>query len=120
MKKTTTEKIVFQAEAVIVILAMIILFTAVALAAALDVIWWIRVILIIAGLAIAMPCFLFCVKMEQKVGLYKCKKCGHFYEPSTKDMIMAPHIGRTRYMRCPQCHEKSWQKKILPSSINNQ
>ncbi|MBE6885229.1 MAG: DNA-binding protein, partial [Ruminococcaceae bacterium] len=28
-------------------------------------------------------------------------------------VAMAPHMGRTRYMRCPQCEKKSWQKKVL-------
>ena len=23
------------------------------------------------------------------------------------------HVGRTRYMKCPECNEKSWQKKVI-------
>ena len=26
---------------------------------------------------------------------------------------LAPHMGRTRYMKCPECGKRSWQKKVL-------
>ena len=55
----------------------------------------------------------FALKIEQKAGYYKCKECGHKYVPSFKSVFMSMHSGRTRYMRCPKCSEKSWQKKVL-------
>ena len=53
------------------------------------------------------------VRMEQVAGYYACKECGHRYVPTYRTVAMAPHMGRTRYMRCPQCEKKSWQKKVL-------
>ena len=26
---------------------------------------------------------------------------------------LAMHMGRTRYMKCPECGKRSWQKKVL-------
>ena len=46
-------------------------------------------------------------------GYYECKHCKHRYVPTYKAVNMAMHMGRTRYMRCPQCGKKSWQKKVL-------
>ena len=74
---------------------------------------WQRVVIILAGLVpllVAMP---FMLKIEQKAGYYECKKCGHRYVPTFKAVNLAPHMGRTRKMRCPKCQEKTWQKKVL-------
>ena len=53
------------------------------------------------------------VKIEQVAGYYECQKCHHKYVPTYWTTNLAPHIGRTRHMRCPKCGEKSWQKKVL-------
>ena len=74
---------------------------------------WLRIVLILIGfvpLAIAVP---FLLKIEQVAGYYECKCCGHRYVPTLKAINMAPHMGRTRKMRCPECGKKSWQKKVL-------
>ena len=74
---------------------------------------WIRVvILIIAVIAFFVIC-LFALKFEQKAGFYECEKCKHRYVPKYLKVLMAMHVGRTRYMRCPKCGKISWQKKVL-------
>ena len=74
---------------------------------------WIRGLLVLASLIpflIAVP---FLIKIEQKAGYYKCAECGHCYVPTFKSVVMAPHMGRTRKMTCPNCGKKSWQKKVM-------
>ncbi len=74
---------------------------------------WLRILLIVIGLIpflIALP---FMLKIEQVAGYYQCKECGHKYVPTFKAVNLAPHMGRTRYMKCPECHKKSWQKKVI-------
>lgn len=61
-------------------------------------------------LLIATP---FAIKIEQKAGYYECGKCGYRYVPTYNSVFMAMHIKRTRYMRCPKCNKKSWQKKVI-------
>lgn len=58
-------------------------------------------------------CMAFALRVEQTAGYYACQKCGHRYVPTFKAVNLAPHMGRTRYMKCPACGEKSWQKKVL-------
>ena len=55
----------------------------------------------------------FMIRIEQTAGYYECQKCGHKHIPLYKSVFMAPHIGRTRYMKCPECGKTSWQKKVL-------
>ena len=73
---------------------------------------WTRVVLIVLGLALVIVGVSFCIKIETEAGKYECKYCGHHYIPKYSNVYFAMHLGRTRYMTCPKCHKKSWQKKI--------
>ena len=55
----------------------------------------------------------YCLRIEQLAGYYKCKECNHCYVPTYKSVFLAPHVCRTRYMKCPECGKHSWQKKVL-------
>ena len=66
-------------------------------------------------LLIATP---FALKIEQKAGYYECQKCGHRHVPQYESVFWAMHINRTRYMKCPECQQRSWQKKKLAKEEN--
>lgn len=53
------------------------------------------------------------LKIEQLAGYYECGECHHKYIPSYNNVLFAMHTGRTRYMKCPCCGKKSWQKKVV-------
>ena len=74
---------------------------------------WLRILLIVIGLVPILVASPFMLKIEQVAGYYKCKECGHRYVPTYKAVNLAMHMGRTRYMRCPECNKKSWQKKVI-------
>lgn len=74
---------------------------------------WVRIALIVLGLVPFGVGVGYAVRIEQLAGYYVCAKCGYRYIPTYKSVLMAVHSGRTRYMRCPKCKEKSWQKKVL-------
>lgn len=61
-------------------------------------------------LLIALP---FLIQIEQKAGYYECQCCKHRYVPTFRQVLAAPHYGRTRKMKCPECGKRSWQKKVL-------
>ena len=61
-------------------------------------------------LLIATP---FMIKIEQTAGYYECAECGHRYVPHYKNVFLAMHFGRTRYMKCPECGKRSWNKKVI-------
>lgn len=74
---------------------------------------WIAYLLIGLGLAQFLAVALYSVRIEQSAGYYECAECGHRYVPDLKSVLWAPHMGRTRHMKCPNCGKKSWQKKVL-------
>ena len=65
-------------------------------------------------LLIATP---FALKIEQKAGYYQCEHCKHKYIPQYGSVFMAMHMGRTRYMKCPECGKRSWQKKVIEHAL---
>lgn len=64
----------------------------------------------VVPLLIATP---FALKIEQVAGYYECGKCHHRYVPTFNSVFFAMHVNRTRYMKCPKCNQRSWNKKVL-------
>ena len=74
---------------------------------------WLRIVLIIIGFIPVLVLTPFMLRIEQTAGYYECKKCGNRYVPKYGQVFRSMHRGRTRYMKCPKCNEKSWQKKVI-------
>ena len=53
------------------------------------------------------------VGIEQKAGYYECQECHDRHIPTYWQANLAPHMGRSRYMKCPACGKWSYQKKVL-------
>ena len=71
------------------------------------------IILLILAFVCYIPSLIVLVKIEQVAGHYVCPNCGHKHIPTTKNIWLSAHMGRTRYLKCPKCGEKSWNKKTL-------
>ena len=112
-EKEAADKRLLTLEWVIGILSVIVLLVPITLSAYLQIEEWKRVLLIVAGLIPCLMGFGFAMRIEQVAGYYACKECGHRYVPSYKAMMAAPHMGRTRKMKCPACGKRSWQKKVI-------
>ncbi len=74
---------------------------------------WLRAALIAFALVMIFAVAFIAVGIEQKVGYYVCQNCGHRYVPTYRQTNLAPHAGRTRYMKCPKCGKRTWQRKVL-------
>lgn len=112
-QKEQKDKQLLNLEIVVGILSSLILIAPIFVAALLPMADWVRVVLILSGIIPGGIGLFFAVKIEQSAGYYCCARCQHSYVPTMRAVVNAPHMGRTRYMRCPQCNQKSWHKKIL-------
>lgn len=74
---------------------------------------WLRITLLVFALAMILAIAFLAVGIEQKAGYYECRHCGHRYLPTYRQVTFAMHMGRTRYMICPKCGKRSWQRKVL-------
>ncbi len=112
-QKEESDRILLAVEWVIGILSVIVLLIPIIIGALLPMEEWQRTVLAFSGFIPAIVGFGFALKIEQVAGYYECRKCKHRYVPTYKAVNLAPHIGRTRYMKCPECHKRSWNKKVL-------
>ena len=112
-QKEQADKRLLKAEVLIGITATAILFALIAVAALVTMEVWLRIGLIVLGFVLFLAGCFYAVRIEQVAGYYECQNCKHRYVPTYKAVNLAPHMGRTRKMKCPECGKKSWQKKVL-------
>ena len=112
-QKEQADKRLLSVEVFIGITATIVLFALIFVAALIQMEAWLKISLIVFGFILFLAGCFYALRIEQVAGYYECKHCKHRYVPTYKAVNMAMHMGRTRYMRCPQCEKKSWQKKVL-------
>lgn len=112
-EQTKTNKHLLNVEYFIIAAAIIMLLTCALLASYLNIPNYLRVIIIVIGMLTMVVLFSACVVIETKVGFYECGKCGHKYIPTYRQSLNSMHMGRTKYMKCPKCHNRSWNKKVI-------
>jgi hypothetical protein len=76
-----------------------------------------RIGLIVFSLVMIITVAFIAVGIEQKAGYYECRKCFDRHIPTYWQVNLAPHFGRTRYMKCPACGKWSYQKKVLTKDV---
>lgn len=112
-QKEETDKNMLKLEIIIGYMSSITFITLIMIASFLQMSSFIRILLILLGSLIFTIGVLNAIKIEQTAGYYECSKCHYKYIPSYKGVLFSMHYGRTRYMKCPKCHQKSWQKKVM-------
>ncbi len=112
-QKEEADKRLLFLEIFICVLVTAIFLTLIFVAVFVPMAGWLRILLIVMGAVQFAIGVSYAIRIEQVAGYYECAKCRHRYVPTYKSVLLAAHINRTRYMRCPKCNEKSWQKKVL-------
>lgn len=112
-QKEDADKRLLSLEIFVGVLCTVIMLALTIVASFVQMEEWLRIVLILIGFAPFLIATPYMLKIEQMAGYYECGKCGHRYVPTYKSVFLAMHNGRTRYMRCPVCNQKSWQKKKL-------
>ena len=75
-------------------------------------------IICISTFVLLIVCF-YGFKLEVDAGYYECKYCHHIFEEKNYfKLLMAPHIGTSRYQKCPKCGKKSMAKKVMKKGEN--
>lgn len=112
-EKEAADKRLLSLEIIIGVVCIVIILALTAVASILQMVEGLRILLIMIAVVPFLVTVPFLLKIEQTAGYYECAKCGHRYVPTYNSVLWAMHMGRTRYMRCPECDQKSWQKKVL-------
>jgi len=112
-QKEEADKRMLRLEWVIGYTASLTFFILIFVASFVEMADWIRFILIAFGFITFLTGMFFALQIEQTAGYYECQKCHHKYVPKYLSVFWAMHFGRTRYMKCPECGKRSWQKKVI-------
>lgn len=112
-EKKLTDRRLLKLEVVIGVLSTIICIAFILFASYAPLLDWQRILIIFSGLILALVGFFCAARIEQVAGYYECRHCNHKYVPTYNAVNFAPHMGRIRYMKCPECHKKSWQRKVV-------
>ncbi|MBQ9013909.1 MAG: helix-turn-helix transcriptional regulator [Bacilli bacterium] len=112
-QKERSDKRLLTMEIVMGVLISIVFFSLVFIASFAEIKSWLRITLIITGFIPFIVMIPFAIRIEQTAGYYECQICHNKYIPKYSSVLWAMHINRTRYMKCPKCNKRSWQKKII-------
>lgn len=111
--KEDSDKKLLALEIVIGILSIAILLSLIFVAAYVEMQDWLRIFLIVFAFVMCVFGLFVAIRIEQVAGYYKCSKCDHKYIPTFRQVFFAYHINRTRYLKCPKCHKRSMNKKVI-------
>ena len=112
-QKEESDRRMLAFEIVIGVLSVVILLGFNLIAAYLPMDTWLRITFAVSGFVIGLVGLFFALRIEQTAGYYECAKCHHKYVPRYASALFAMHMGRTRYMKCPHCGKRSWQRKRI-------
>ena len=112
-QKEESDRRLLTMEIVIGVLISIVFLALIFVASFAEMEDWLRIVLIIIGFIPFMIMIPFAIRIEQIAGYYECQKCHNKYIPTYSSVLFAMHVNRTRYMKCPKCNQKSWQKKVI-------
>ena len=70
-------------------------------------------IVCISTLLLVCICF-YGFKLEVDAGYYECKHCHHIFEEKNYfKLLISPHMGTSRYQKCPKCGKRTMAKKVM-------
>ena len=70
-------------------------------------------IISVATVVFVIVCF-YGFKLEVDSGYYECRRCHHVFEEKNYfKLLMSPHVGTSRYQKCPKCGKRSMAKKVM-------
>lgn len=112
-QKEKADKLLLKAEIIIGVQTIASFFLSLFAASRLEGGTWLKILLLALGVVLMIIGMVFALKIEQLAGYYECAKCHHKYVPAYRQVLFAYHVNRTRYMKCPKCGKKSWNRKVL-------
>ena len=112
-QKEQSDRRLLNLEVFIGVTGVVTLLVLIFIAAYVQMADWVRIVLIAFGFIVFLAGCFAALRIEQVAGYYECRVCRHRYVPNYLAVNKAMHMGRTRYMKCPVCGKRSWQKKVL-------
>lgn len=102
--------------ALVALITVLAAATLIGIAGTIEMKTWIRIVLIVVALIVAVAGIAVSVVLEREAGVYECKHCGERFVPTMKDFVWGAHTLTRRRLKCPKCGKTSYCKKRLSKS----
>ena len=73
----------------------------------------VRLLLIAIALVVICAVVAVTVVIAVNTEIFECEACGEKFVPTLSAYIMGPHTLSRRYLKCPHCGKKSWNKSNI-------
>ena len=74
---------------------------------------WLRIVMVGIALIFLISDVVVILLVAVSTEIYECENCGERFVPTLSAYILAPHTVKRRYLKCPHCGKKNWNKSHL-------
>ena len=74
---------------------------------------WLRIVMIGIALIVIFSNVAVILLVAISTEIFICEKCGEKFVPTLSAYLLAPHTFSRRYLKCPHCGKRCWNKSHL-------
>lgn len=71
---------------------------------------WIKILVCVMSVLLVVSNIALILLVAVNTEVYECCHCGEKFVPTKRKYLMGAHTMKKRYLRCPYCHKKGWNK----------
>ena len=71
---------------------------------------WLKIVMICIALIVIISDIAVILLVAVSTEIYECEQCKEKFVPTLSAYLMSPHTFNRRYLKCPHCGKKSWNK----------
>lgn len=71
---------------------------------------WIKILVCVISVLLVVSNIALILLVAVNTEVYECCHCGEKFVPIMREYLMGAHTMKKRYLRCPYCHKKGWNK----------
>lgn len=71
---------------------------------------WIKILVCVISVLLVVSNIALILLVAVNTEVYECCHCGEKFVPTMREYLMGANTMKKRYLRCPYCHKKGWNK----------
>lgn len=71
---------------------------------------WIKILVCVMSVLLVVSNIALILLVAVNTEVYECCHCGEKFVLTMREYLMGAHTMKKRYLRCPYCHKKGWNK----------
>lgn len=71
---------------------------------------WIKILVCVMSVLLVVSNIALILLVAVNTEVYECCHCGEKFVPTMRKYLMGANTMKKRYLRCPYCHKKGWNK----------